>query len=187
MTEIRKVLPGEEVAVEEEYLAAEGTYNEDGLIYASQMGELHLDDEERVAKVLPANPLVKLVEGEIVYCEITDVRSAMAICDVVAVEGKKRAIAGDTYGTIHVSKISPYYTEDVGRELRPSDIVRAKVTQVKPSLQLTTVDAHLGVVKGLCKRCRQKMERDDKGLFCKDCERREPRKLADDYGNVVLP
>ena len=184
MTETRTVLPGEEVAVEEEYLAADGTYNEDGLIYASQTGELQLDDQERIAKVIPANPLVKLKVGDTVFCAITDVRSTMAICEVVAVEGKKRAVSGDTYGTIHVSKISPYYTEDVGRELRPSDIIRGKVTQTKPSLQVTTVDENLGVVKGLCKRCRQKMERDGKSLYCKSCDRREPRKLANDYGDV---
>ena len=40
MTESKFVFPGEEVASEEEYLAAEGTFAENGIVYASQVGEL---------------------------------------------------------------------------------------------------------------------------------------------------
>ena len=56
MTQIDLVFPGDEVAVEEEYLAAEGTYAEDGVVYASQVGVLQLDDKDCVARVLSHNP-----------------------------------------------------------------------------------------------------------------------------------
>ena len=45
MSEIRKVFPGDEIAVEEEYAASDGTFASDGKIYASQIGDLVLDDE----------------------------------------------------------------------------------------------------------------------------------------------
>ncbi len=84
------VLPGEEVAVVEEYIPSEGTYEEDGKIMASMIGELELDEEEKTAKVFPKNPMVILKPGTNVFCRITDSRASMAICEIVAVEGKDR-------------------------------------------------------------------------------------------------
>ena len=54
--EERRVLPGEELAVAEEYEAGEGTYEENGRVFAAQPGVLVLDGEHRVARVRPFNP-----------------------------------------------------------------------------------------------------------------------------------
>jgi len=184
MKEKKSVLPGEEVAVVEEFIPGEGTYEENGRIFSALLGELELDHEEKIAKVVAKNPPVTLKIGENVFCEVTDVRTSMAICEVVAVEGEERTVAGDTNGTIHISKVSSEYTQEVGRELRPSDIIRAKIIQVKPSIQLSTVGPHLGVVRALCKRCRAPLKRKGKGLYCETCDRTEYRKTSDDYSDV---
>ena len=168
----------------EEFIPAEGTYEENGKVYAALLGELELDHDEKVVRVTAFKPMIELTPGDFVFCEVTDVRSIMAICEVVAVEGKQRNITGDTNGTIHISKLSSDYTQDVGKELRPSDIIRAKVLQSKPSVQLTTAAAHLGSVRSLCRRCRAPLERKEKALYCKNCDRTEYRKIADDYGEV---
>jgi len=178
------VLPGEEVAVVEEFIAAEGTYEENGKVFAAVFGELELDDDEMTATVKSENPPITLREGDIIFGEIMDVRTSMAICEVISIEGEERNISGDTNGTIHISKVSPGYTSEVGKEFRPSDIVRAKVTQVKPSIQLTTVAPHLGVIKALCRRCRSPLMRKGNSLYCNSCERTEHRKYADDYSDV---
>ena len=128
-----EVFPGDEVAVEEEYLAAEGTFAKNGKIYASQIGVLELNDEECIARVISPNPPNILKTGDVVYAIIADIRKTMATADVVAKEGTERGIGGETYATIHVSKISPNYTDDVGKELRKGDYIRARVTAVKPS------------------------------------------------------
>jgi exosome complex component CSL4 len=180
----KKVLPGDEVAVAEEYLPAEGTYEENGVVYSALTGDLQVNDGEKTVSVQAENPMVSLAIGDSVFCEVTDVRASMAICEVVMVEGRSRNITGDTNGTIHVSKISQDYVQDVGREYRPSDIIRAKVMQVKPSIQLNTAGAHFGAVKSLCRVCRSQLRRADKGLYCDLCEEYEPRKIADDYGFV---
>ncbi|HUT26991.1 MAG TPA: exosome complex RNA-binding protein Csl4 [Methanomassiliicoccales archaeon] len=180
----KKVLPGDEVAVAEEYLPAEGTYEEDGIVYSALTGDLNINDGEKTVSVKAENPMAFLAIGDSVFCEVTDVRAAMAICEVVMVEGRSRGVSGDTNGTIHVSKISQDYVQDVGREYRPSDIIRARVVQVKPSIQLNTTSPHFGVVKSLCQVCRSQLRRTDKGLYCDLCEVHESRKIADDYGDV---
>jgi len=186
MIKSRRVLPGEEVAVEEEYIPAEGTYNEDGIIYASQVGELELNLEEMTASVRSPNPPNVLRIGDVVFATVADTRSTMATVDVVAKDGNERTVGGETYGTIHVSKISSGYTEDVTKEMRKGDIIRARVTQIKPSLQLTTKEEHLGVVKARCWKCRDEMVRRGKLLYCEKCDRKVTRKISDDYGEVVF-
>lgn len=181
-----EVFPGDEVAIEEEYLASEGTFAKDGKVYAAQIGRLVLDDEECVAKVISPNPPNVLVPGDVVYAKVGDIRSTMATADVLVKEGTARPIGSETYGTIHVSKIADKYCDDPGKELRKGDIVRATVTSVKPSLQLSTKGEHFGVIKSLCGRCKTPLIRKGGALYCEKCERTVPRKLADDYGNVEM-
>ncbi|MGI5960327.1 MAG: exosome complex RNA-binding protein Csl4 [Methanomassiliicoccaceae archaeon] len=180
----RTVVPGEEVAVAEEYMPDRGTYEYDGKIYSALAGELELDKENMVARVQAANPMNLLKSGDSVFCRVTDVRPAMAICEIIGTEGKDRAITGETSATIHISKLSSEYVQEVGKEMRPGDLVRAKVIQTVPSVQLSTQEPHFGVVKALCKKCRSPLVCQGRSLRCDPCERVENRKLADDYGDV---
>jgi exosome complex component CSL4 len=186
MTGNELVFPGDEVAVEEEYYASDGTFAENGVIYASQVGILELDDKDCVARVVTPNPPNVLREGDIVYAIVADIRNTMATADVVAKDGVDRGLGCETYATIHVSKISPGYTDDVSKELRKGDYIRAKVTGVKPSLQLTTKDDHLGVIRSLCWRCKSELVKKGNGLYCNECKYSVTRKLADDYGDVII-
>lgn len=186
MTNKIEVFPGDEVAEEEEYLASDGTFANNGKIYASQIGVLELDDEECVARVISPNPPNILKIGDSVYAVVADIRNTMATADVIAKDGTTRGIGGETYATIHVSKISQGYTDDVAKELRRGDFIRARVTGTSPSLQLTTKDDHLGVIRSLCGECKTQLVRKGKGLYCPECERSMSRKLADDYGDVKI-
>lgn len=181
-----QVFPGDEVAIEEEYLASDGTFAKDGIVYAAQIGRLVLDDNECVAKVISPNPPNVLVPGDVVYAKVGDIRSTMATADVITKEGTSRQIGSETYGTLHVSKIADKYTDDIGKELRKGDLIRAVVTGVKPSLQLSTKGEHFGVVKALCGRCKSELIKKGNVLYCPECERTSPRKLADDYGDVEM-
>ncbi len=176
------VVPGEEIAITEEFLSGEGTYEQKGSIFSSYLGRLNLDAEEMVAKVDPINPLVKLKVGDIVLARVEDVKSSMVIANIVGVEGIPRSVSGETLGALHVSKISEGYTSDVWKEFRIGDVIRAKVVQVKPSLQLATDRPNLGVLIGLCTKCRMPLIKMDKTLVCKNCQRTELRKMAPDYG-----
>ena len=175
------MLPGDEVAIAEEYMSGEGTYEKDGKIYASAVGELDLDAREKLAKVVLDNPPVVLQEGDVVLGEVTDAKPAMAIVNVFAQEGRDRAVSSETLASVHVSKLSSSYVEDVGDVMRPGDIIRAQVIQADPSVQLSTSGPHYGVIRALCGRCRNPMDRKGRSLYCERCDRTENRKIADDY------
>ncbi len=182
---VRVVFPGELVAVSEEYLPGEGTYEAEGDIYAAQIGELQLDSRDKVARVRSFNPPLELKLGDVVLASVEDIKSTMAIVKVEALEGLERSVAGETEGTIHISKISESYTEDIKRAMRLGDLVRARVIQVKPSLQLATNEPSLGVVRGLCTRCRSLLTKRGKDLYCEHCERDESRKVASVYDALM--
>ncbi len=187
MTEDKIVLPGEQVSTSEELLPGDGTFEEDGIIRAAIVGKYVVDEKHRKAVVEPLTSVpVLLKKGDIVLAQVGSVRSNMVIADVIHVIGKKRAISGDTNGTLRVSEISNGYVKDPSTEYSASDIIRAKVTQVKPSIQLATKDKDLGVIKALCRKCRHPLYSKGDMLECNNCGNKERRRTAIDYGTYDL-
>ncbi len=182
----RIVLPGEEVAVAEEYEAGEGTYEEHGRVLATWPGRLELDAVHRIARVVPFNPPAQLHVGDVVYGTVDEIRSSMAEARVLRIHGRDRQVAGELLASLHVSKISNAYVEDIRDAIRLGDILRARVIQTEPSLQVTTAETNLGVVLALCTNCRSPTERKGDLVRCPRCDRTDRRKLAADYGNPEL-
>lgn len=185
LMENKIVLPGEQVSTSEELLPGDGTFEEDGIIRASRLGIFFVDQRNKRVIVKPLTSIpVELKKGDIVLAHVNSVRSNMVIADVMHVIGKKRAISGDTNGTLRVSEISTGYVKDPSTEFAPGDIIRAKVTQVKPSIQLATKERDLGTIKSICSKCRHSLLRKGNMLECENCGNKEKRRYASDYGFV---
>ncbi|MEW5936892.1 MAG: exosome complex RNA-binding protein Csl4 [Candidatus Thermoplasmatota archaeon] len=181
MSEDRIVLPGDEVGAAEEYVCGEGTYELDGKIYAAVPGVLRLDRKEKVAEVRSFNPPTQIRAGDIVIGVVTHLRSSMAELEILEIEGKARTISGNTEASLHVSKVSNRYVEEMGDAYRLGDYVRAKVIQAEPSIQVTTDAPDLGTIKGRCIVCRSPLSKRGHELYCENCERTERRKIASCY------
>lgn len=187
MTRDNIVLPGDQISTSEELLPGEGTFEENGIIRAARVGIYFVDEKHRKAVVKPLTSIpVELKKGDIVLAEVITVRSNMVIAEVIHVIGKNRAISGDTNGTLRVSEISNAYVKDPSTEYAPGDIIRAKITQVRPSVQLATKDRDLGVIKSICTKCRHPLYKKDNILKCENCGNKERRKTAIDYGDFDL-
>lgn len=184
----RFIMPGDEIGTSEEYIAGEGTYEKNGMIIASNTGFLDIDMNEMVVRVIPATSTPVLLKvSDLVYGVIFDNKGAMSIVDVVKIIGSKRDISnGDTQGSIHISKVTTGFLKDLGEAFKIGDIIRAKVIQVDPSLQLATYDSNLGVVLANCIECQVPLERRNNELECPVCESRYRKKLADDYGAAKI-
>jgi exosome complex component CSL4 len=181
------VLPGDKLSTSEELLAGDGTYEEEGIIRAYRMGIYDIDEKRHTALVKPLTSIpVMIQKGDIVLAHAASVRSMMVIADVFHVIKQKRAVSGDTNGTIHVSEISDGYVKSPEEKFSVGDIIRARVTQVNPSIQLTTKGKDLGAIKSFCQRCRNPMEKKQNILECPHCGHKEKRKMAQDYGQYDL-
>lgn len=187
MDKNKVVLPGDQVSTSEELLPGEGTFEEDGIIRASRFGTFFIDEKHKKAIIKPLTSIpIELKKNDIVIAQVVSVRSNMVIADVVHVIGKKRSISGDTNGTLRVSEISTSYVKEPSTEFSTGDIIRAKITQVRPSIQLTTKDKNLGAIKSNCSNCRQILYKKGNILECNNCGNKEKRKLAIDYGEYDI-
>lgn len=187
MKENKIVMPGEQLSTSEEMLSGEGTFEDEGIIRAARIGQFVVDEKHRkaIVKPLTSTPVV-VKKGDTVLGEIKSVKPSMVIVEVLHVIGKNRRISGDTNGTIHVSEISSSYVKNPSEAFKLGDIIKARVTQAKPSLQLLTKDRNLGVIKALCVKCRHPLVRNGISLECKKCGNKEKRKNSMEYGNIIL-
>jgi exosome complex component CSL4 len=174
------VMPGDDIAASEEYAAGSGTYERDGRIISSVIGKVELDRGAMVARVSASNPPRQLAIGDVVLAPVSDVRGSMVNLQPIFIEGECWRAAAEQ-GSLHVSKVSDGRSDDLREQFRLGDVVRAKICQVKPSVQMTTVGPEYGVVKAFCTRCRGPMEARGGELWCEACERAERRKLAKGY------
>jgi len=182
------VFPGDEIAAAEEFIPGEGTFEERGTVYAAWIGTLELDTSEFVARVVPHTtvPCV-LRQRDIVIGRVRALKPSFAAVDVVArADSPDRAVAGETNGTLHISKVARAYLEDISEALQLGDLIRAEVLEADPAVQLSTRDEHLGVVKSYCPRCRNEMRAAGQGLVCPECDWRSRSKIAGDYGSGLL-
>lgn len=178
----RLVYPGDEVGTAEEFLAGPGTYVEDHRIFAAHVGELVHDTNEHMVYVRPVKPMNNVRVGDIVIASVDDLKTSMVTLEVIRIANTDREVTGETHAAIHVAKISPDYVRELEDVYRITDIVRGKVIQADPSLQLETVDEDLGVIKALCQVCREPMVRKGDRLWCPECETYETRKISSLYG-----
>ncbi len=187
MTERKMVYPGDEVGEAEEFLAGPGTYVEDHKILAATVGELGFDEKEFKVYVTPAKPMNEVQLGDIVIAIVDDLKSSMVTLGIQRIEHKDRIVMGETHAAIHVAKCSHDYVRELEDVYRITDVVRARVIQAAPSIQLDTRDDDLGVIKGRCEVCRQSMVLKNGRLWCEECERFEDRKISSRYGPENSP
>ena len=181
------VMPGDQLSTSEELLPGDGTFEENGIIRAARIGKYVVNEKYRRAEVKPVTSIPVLIKkGDIVIAKVTVVKPSMIVADAIHVVGKNRAVSGDTNATIHVKEIATGYVKDASTEFRVGDFVRAKVIQVKPSLQLATKDRDLGAIKALCVKCRHSLIKKGNTLECENCGNKENRRISQDYGQIDL-
>jgi len=175
--------PGEFIGTEEEYLQGKGTYvAPDGRIYASVMGELHIDSKRR-ATVVSYEKIPDVKVGTVVLGKIAEMFESVAFVDVEITEHGKKDRTIQLSGVIPVSEIKMEYVRSIRDELRIGDFVKAAVTRITPfRLELSLKGRDLGVIKGFCTMCRHELNLQGRSLKCPNCGHVETRRLAFPYG-----
>lgn len=178
------VIPGEFLGIVEEYSEGEGTFVENGKIFAKNLGTVDIDLDKKEIKVQPHNPPVRLKINDTVVGKVTDLREVGALIEIAHVIGKDRAVTLDNVGLVHISKVSNTYTENVKSAFGINDIVKACVTQANP-LYLSTVSPDLGVLRAQCPICKTSLIKQERTLKCESCGRTELRKVSSEYGKIL--
>ncbi len=182
----RFVLPGEEVAHAEEFVAGPGTFEREGRVYAAQAGQLVLDTREMHARIVPKRFPILPEEGDLVIARVSDLKKSLATAQILRVVGTERRVSHLEEAALHVSKASREYTSDIGDAFRRLDFIRARVIEGPPALHLSTAEPFLGVIAARCTECKTELVRKERDLWCPSCELVQRRKIAEDYGSGLF-
>ena len=120
---------------------------------------------------------------------VIEVKPQVVIVQLLGLEGREndREIATSKLAGIHISEIKEGFVEDITKEFKIGDIVRARViANEKSPIQLTTKGRDLGVVYALCSRCRTPLIRRGDRLICPRCGNVETRKLSSLYRKIKV-
>ncbi|WP_297513837.1 exosome complex RNA-binding protein Csl4 [Thermococcus sp.] len=184
------VLPGDYLGVIEEFMPGEGVREENGELYATRAGKVRINPEKMEISIEPVTDTPPLPQvGDIVLARVIEVKPQAVIVQLLQIEGREndREIATSKLAGIHISQVKEGFVEDITKEFKIGDVVRAKViANEKSPIQLSTKGKDLGVVYALCSRCRTPLIRRGDKLICPRCGNVETRKLSPYYRKLKV-
>jgi exosome complex component CSL4 len=173
--------PGMRIGVIEEFLPGQGTYVEDGGIYSSATGILTLNSIRREVSVVlrTRKPEVPSV-GDVVTGLVISTSEKSATIKIMKIDGVN--LKNAFTGIMHISDAGRGHVKSLQDQLRPGDIVRAKVISTKNrEYHLSMKEDTLGVVKAFCVHCGQVLTAVKGRLRCISCGAVSHRKISSDY------
>ncbi|MCE4625593.1 MAG: exosome complex RNA-binding protein Csl4 [Desulfurococcales archaeon] len=195
MTENEKrVLPGEALAIVEEFDPGPGTYvDESGYVRAAIPGIAVFDVNLKIVRIKPLrSPRLPRVGAEVV-ATVTSVRHDVVFVDILG-EVSLRGVPRFLYeyssifpGAISIANISDEYVKDINDYYRPSDVILAKVVSNTAPYHLSTKEPIYGVVYARCARCGHLLEPlNNRAMKCPRCGHVEKRKVSSLAGSKLL-
>ena len=182
-----EVLPGDKLAVSEEFLPGKHTYDDSGLIRALTAGLVQKDVKNMEISVKPAVEPEVIKVDDWVTGQVEGVQSNSANVHIYFLNGK--LTYKDFSGMLNLRGLS-----GGGRGARRTtpvktgDIVRCRVfSLLNGIIHLTIDEPDMGVVAALCGSCRKPLLRGSATRAkCDECGNVEERKLAKDFGTTPV-
>ncbi len=180
-------LPGDALAVMEEYLPGQGVYidEENGYLRASLIGKVIKDIKTKNIKIHPIKQKHLFPRpGSIVIGYVSSIRNDIAVITLFSTP-KLKTLSTPLTGILHVSQASTGYTKTMYDILGLGDLVKVKVLSQENPFQLTMKYQNLGVILTTCSKCGAVLRKTkDNKLVCPRCGNVETRKTAPDYINL---
>jgi exosome complex component CSL4 len=182
-----KVLPGDELAVSEEFLPGPHTYENSGKIRALAVGTVSKDIKNMEISVVPSATPEAIKVDDWVTGQVEAVQANSANLKIYFLNGKPTY--RDFSGMISLRGLM-----GGGRGARRStpvksgDVVRCRVYSLMNGIIHLTVDEpDMGVVAALCGNCgRPLLKGSSTRAKCDECGNVEERKLARDFGTAPI-
>ncbi|MCP8303896.1 MAG: exosome complex RNA-binding protein Csl4 [archaeon] len=184
---MKKTIPGDRLAVIEEFNASEGAYIDKDTIRASRLGIADYDIRRREIKIEPSRKVKNVpMVGDNVIGQVEAVQGNIANIRIYYINDR-RSSSGFTGMLVLRSGRSPRKSGRKTTILKFGDIVKAKVTSYKNSIIHLSITANeSGVIYATCSSCGGSTERLDQKIKCMNCGLIEERKFASDFGEVYL-
>ncbi|OWP55888.1 MAG: hypothetical protein B2I17_07785 [Thermoplasmatales archaeon B_DKE] len=185
-TQEKYVIPGDKISTTEEYLAGKNTTEDGGNILSAVYGTVYFDESNLTVSVINSKKKLSAKVGDVVYGQVTKIDRGNAVLNISAIyQTDKGLVPFNKEAMLRLPRSNGREDEQMSG-LAIGDLVRGKVSRTGRSLEVSMFGKHYGVLKTLCHRCRNPMILKEGSLYCDNCERNENRKIADDYGAVMV-
>jgi exosome complex component CSL4 len=182
----KNALPGDVLAVPEEFLPGENTYSDDVAIRALLVGTVTPDTVKREIHLRPVKRARPPTVGDIVVGQVESAQTNSANMRIHYINGK--ATAAGFSGMFLLKSESPGRGPRHRALLKLGDIVRARVSStLNAIIQLSLDCENCGVVFALCSNCGSPLTGGDRRVRCLECGSVEDRQYAPDFGKVIHP
>lgn len=172
-------LPGDDLAVIEEFISGEGVYEEDGVIRSAVVGKIFYDMINRKGNVISLKKpkLLLLKKAKYLIGRVDSVKEDLANVSIYSIEDK--LLNEPLSGILHISQVSNKYIQSITDAVKPSDIIKVKPITFSIPIALTIRQKDLGVILARCSRCGAYMvKQDEEHLKCPVCGNVESRKIG---------
>lgn len=171
-----KAIPGDELAVIEEFEPGEGTYEVNGKIRASILGKINIDNKNKLITIETTVKNIMPKPNDKVEGIIENIIGAGAILKIIKVNGKENFSFLSGIIEIRRSRGQRESGVDV------TDHVRATVFSViDGNIYLNIREQNDGVMSSKCVKCYSRVVKVDRGIKCVECGLDRFKKLASDF------
>ena len=174
MDENQKI-PGEKIALIEEYLPGENTFEDDDAIRATTIGSVNLDSNEKIASINKQTKITVPKVGDVIIGVVEANLPSMIAIMIKYVNGKKVVANLECICvTRHIRKKNIALAKDV---------VKVKIiSHINGTIHASIDSQELGVLFTKCRKCFGTVVKMRDAVKCKDCTWIDDRKLSSDFG-----
>lgn len=181
-----RVLPGDQLAISEEYLPGPNTYDDGGLIRALSVGTVVRDKARREVAVKAASSAKTLKVGDYITGRVEVAQTSSAGVRIYYVNGKPND-NGLTGSLMTKSGRPERGARPRGPPVKLGDVVRCTVQSlVNGVIHLSISDERSGVLFAVCANCGRPLLSAGTRVKCDECGSVEDRKLASDFGQSPI-
>ncbi|MDV3244822.1 MAG: exosome complex RNA-binding protein Csl4 [Nitrososphaerales archaeon] len=180
------VLPGDQVAVSEEYLPGAHVYDDSGLLRALSVGTVRRDQRSREISVAPAAHLELLKVGDYVTGQVESAATSTSSVAISYVNGQRTD--KEFAGMLMLRSGRRERGVRGGPPVKLGDVVRCRIQSLLNGIIHLSIDEDkAGVVYAFCGNCGRPLQRGGNNRAkCDECGNVEERKLASDFGQIPI-
>ena len=178
-------IPGDRLAVSEEFLPGPHAYDDAGSVRALVVGTVERDMKKMEISVRPAAKAKQVVVGDAVVGQVEAGQASSASVKISYINGVQTD--KDFSGSLSLRSGRPGRGGPRGPPVRLGDIVRCKVFSLTNGIiHLSVTEEGAGVLSALCGNCGRPMLRGGTKAKCDECGNVEDRRLAPDFGTSPI-
>ncbi|MFX0085476.1 MAG: exosome complex RNA-binding protein Csl4 [Candidatus Hodarchaeota archaeon] len=178
------VLPGDKIAVIEEFVPDETCYEKDGGIYSRVIGHIFTDRKKHKISVIPEKPHRSIENGAVGVGRVEFIKKQVANVNIFHLNQEEITIP--ISAVLHISEVSRRFVRNMYEVARPGDWVRFRIIRANKPVYISFIGEGLGVVISYCIQCGHELNFKKRNLLeCPYCDLIQARITSKYFGKPL--